>query len=222
MNYILAYYNLIKSGKIEVSKKIAKQYENIVYELNNPDKYHFDINKANRPIEFIEKFCKHSKGQWAGKSVILDLWQKSIIQTVFGFVDDKGFRKYREVFIVVARKNGKSTLLSAIGLYMLFADGEGGAQVCCVASKKDQAKIVFEEASNMVSQSKLLKKHIRKRKGDLYVDLTFSTFEPLASDSNTLDGLYMHGKTEIYMMYLNNQWEQGNSHSFLQLQLQVS
>lgn len=192
MNYILAYYNLFKSGKIEVSKKIAKQYEKIVYDLNNPGKYHFDINKANRPIEFIEKFCKHSKGQWAGKPVILDLWQKAIIQTVFGFVDDKGFRKYREVFIVVARKNGKSTLLSAIGLYMLFADGEGGAQVCCVASKKDQAKIVFEEASNMVSQSKLLKKHIRKRKGDLYVDLTFSTFEPLASDSNTLDGLNMH------------------------------
>lgn len=231
MNYILAYYNLIKSGKIEVSKKIAKQYENIVYELNNPDKYHFDINKANRPIEFIEKFCKHSKGQWAGKPVILDLWQKAIIQTVFGFVDDKGFRKYREVFIVVARKNGKSTLLSAIGLYMLFADGEGGAQVCCVASKKDQAKIVFEEASNMVSQSKLLKKHIRKRKGDLYVDLTFSTFEPLASDSNTLDGLNMHCGIldEVHAWKDRNIYdvskqsmEQGNSHSFLQLQLQVS
>lgn len=192
MNYITTYYNLIKSGKILVSKKILKQYEKIIYDLNNPGKYHFDIKKANRPIQFIEIFCKHSKGQWAGKPVILDLWQKALIQTIFGFVDDKGFRKYREVFIVVARKNGKSTLLSAIGLYMLFADGEGGAQVCCVASKKDQAKIVFEEAKNMVAQSKLLKKHIRKRKGDLYVDLTFSTFEPLTSDSNTLDGLNMH------------------------------
>lgn len=192
MNYITTYYNLIKSGKILVSKKILKQYEKIIYDLNNPGKYHFDIKKANRPIQFIETFCKHSKGQWAGKPVILDLWQKALIQTIFGFVDDKGFRKYREVFIVVARKNGKSTLLSAIGLYMLFADGEGGAQVCCVASKKDQAKIVFEEAKNMVAQSKLLKKHIRKRKGDLYVDLTFSNFEPLTSDSNTLDGLNMH------------------------------
>ena len=191
-NYILTYYNLILSGKIEVSKKVRKQYELIVNDLNNPGKYHFDIDKATRPITFIEKFCKHSKGQWAGKPVILDLWQKAIIQTIFGFVDDKGFRKYRECFIVVARKNGKSTLLSAIGLYMLFADHEGGAQVCCVASKKDQAKIVFEEAKNMVSQSALLKKHIRKRKSDLYVDLTFSTFEPLASDSNTLDGLNMH------------------------------
>lgn len=192
MNYILTYYNLIKSGKIEASIKIKKQYEKIVYDLEHPGKYHFDIEKATRPITFIEKFCKHSKGQWAGKPVILDLWQKAIIQTVFGFVDDKGFRRYREVFIVVARKNGKSTLLSAIGLYMLFADHEGGAQVCCVASKKDQAKIVFEEAKNMVSQSSLLRKHIQKRKSDLYVDLTFSTFEPLASDSNTLDGLNMH------------------------------
>lgn len=192
MNYILAYYNLIKSGKIEVSEKIKKTYEKIVSDINNPGEFHFDLDKATRPIEFIEKFCKHSKGQWAEKPVILDLWQKAIIQTVFGFVDDKGFRRYREVFIVVARKNGKSTLLSAIGLYMLFADGEGGAQVCCVASKKDQAKIVFEEAKNMVSQNPLLKKHIRKRKSDLYVDLTFSTFEPLSSDSNTLDGLNMH------------------------------
>lgn len=191
-NYILTYYNLILSGKIEVSLKVKKQYELIVNDLNNPGKYHFDIEKATRPITFIEKFCKHSKGQWAGKPVVLDLWQKAIIQTLFGFVDEKGLRRYRECFIVVARKNGKSTLLSAIGLYMLFADHEGGAQVCCVASKKDQAKIVFEEAKNMVSQSDLLKKHIRKRKSDLYVDLTFSTFEPLASDSNTLDGLNMH------------------------------
>ena len=192
MNYILAYYNLIKSGKIEVSEKVKKTYENVVNDLNNPGIYHFDIDKATRPIKFIETFCKHSKGQWAGKPVILDLWQKAIIQTIFGFVDEKGFRRYREALIIVARKNGKSTLLSAIGLYMLYADGEGGAQVCCVASKKDQARIVFEEAKNMVLQSSLLKKHIRKRKSDLYVDLTFSTFEPLASDSNTLDGLNMH------------------------------
>ena len=105
MNYILTYYNLIVSGKIEVSAKVKKQYEMIVHDLNNPGKYHFDIEKATRPINFIEKFCKHSKGQWAGKPVVLDLWQKAIIQSIFGFVDDKGFRKYREVFIVVARKN---------------------------------------------------------------------------------------------------------------------
>lgn len=192
MNYIQTYYNLIVGGQEIVSKKVRKQFDKLIEDINNPNKYHFDIEKATRPIEFVEKFCKHSKGQWAGKPVILDLWQKAIIQSIFGFVDDKGIRKYREALIIVARKNGKSTLLSAIALYMLFADHEGGAQVCCVASKKDQAKIVFTEAKNMVTQSPWLSQLIKKRKSDLYVPLTFSTFEPLASDSNTLDGLNMH------------------------------
>lgn len=193
INYILTYYNLIISGKIKTSKKVISTLEKVVKDLNDTkSEYHFDIDKANRPIEFIEKFCKHSKGKWIGKNVELELWQKAIIQTIFGFIDEKGNRKYKEVLLIVGRKNGKSTLLSAIALYMLFADGEGGAQVCCIASKKEQAKIVFNEAKNMVSQNKLLAKHIKKRKTDLYFAKTFSTFEPLASDSNTLDGLNMH------------------------------
>lgn len=193
MNYIITYYNLIVSGKIKVSNKLRKTFDKVVKDLTDTNsKYRFDINKANRPIEFIEKFCKHSKGKWIGKPVILDLWQKAIIQTIFGFVDENGNRKYKEVMLVVGRKNGKSTLLAAIALYMLFADGEGGAQVCCVASKKDQAKIVFNEAKNMVAQNTLLNKHIKKRKSDLYFSKTFSTFEPLASDSDTLDGLNLH------------------------------
>lgn len=191
-NYIEKYYDLIKNNKVKVSKKIKIQFEKLIFDLNNPGKYHFDIEKATRPIEFVERFCKHSKGQWAGKPVILDIWQKAILQAIFGFVNEEGMRKYREVLVIVARKNGKSTLLSAIALYMLFADHEGGAQICCVASKKDQAKIVFNEAKNMVVQSPLLSKHIKKRKSDLYVPLNFSTFEPLANDSNTLDGLNMH------------------------------
>lgn len=104
MNYILAYYNLMKSGKVVVCDKLLKQYEKIVSDLNNPGKYHFDINKANRPIEFIEKFCKHSKGQWAGKPVILNLWQKAMIQSIFGFVDENGLRRYREVFYNSSKK----------------------------------------------------------------------------------------------------------------------
>lgn len=193
MNYILTYYNLIVSGKINVSKKLRKTFDKVVKDLTDTtSEYHFDIKKANRPIDFIEKFCKHSKGKWLGKPVILELWQKAIIQTIFGFVDKNGNRKYKEVLLVVGRKNGKSTLLSALALYMLFADGEGGAQVGCVASKKDQAKIVFNEAKNMVAQNSVLNKHIKKRKNDLYFAKTFSTFEPLASDSDTLDGLNLH------------------------------
>ena len=84
MNYIQAYYNLIVGGQVVVSKKVRKQFDILMNDLNNPGKYHFDLNKATRPIEFVEKFCKHSKGQWAGKPVILDLWQKAIIQSIFG------------------------------------------------------------------------------------------------------------------------------------------
>ena len=94
MNYIVAYYNLIQSKKIIVSKKIKTQFEKLIHDIDNPGEYFFDIKKANRPIEFIEKFCKHSKGQWAGKKIVLELWQKAIIQSIFGFVDSKGFRKY--------------------------------------------------------------------------------------------------------------------------------
>lgn len=191
-NYILKYYQQILDGKVIVSKKVRLQFDKIVEDLKHPGKYHFDLGRANKPIEFIEKYCKHSKGKWAGKPIVLDLWQKAIIQSIFGFIDEKGNRKYREVFIIVGRKNGKSTLISGIALYMLFADKEGGAQVCCVASKKDQAKIVFNEAKNMVNQSPYLSKHIKKRKNDFYVPFNFGTFEPLASDSNTLDGLNMH------------------------------
>lgn len=192
MNYINIYFELVNKKEIIVSKKVYKQLEMLVNDIKHPGKYHFDIKKATRPIAFIEKFCRHSKGKWAGKPVVLELWQKAIIQALFGFVDSNGIRRYKECVIIVGRKNGKSTLASAIGLYMLFSDGEGGAEVCCVASKKDQATIVFNEAKNMITQNPLLSKHIKKRKSDLYVPESFSTFKPLASDSNTLDGLNMH------------------------------
>lgn len=191
-NYILLYYQQIIDGNVTVSKKVKLQFDKIINDLKHPDKYHFDLEKANKPIEFIEKYCKHSKGKWTGKPIKLDLWQKAIIQSIFGFVDKNWNRKYREVLIIVGRKNGKSTLLSGIALYMLFADKEGGTQVCCVASKREQAKIVFNEAKNMVVQSPDLSKHIKKRKNDFYVPFNFGTFEPLASDSSTLDGLNMH------------------------------
>ncbi len=123
-NYIKIYYDLIKKKKINVSEKVLKQVKLLIKDIENPNKYVFDIKRATRPIEFIEKFCRHSKGKWAGKPVILDLWQKVIIQALFGFIDNRGNRKYREILIIVARKNGKSTLASAIALYMLFSDGE--------------------------------------------------------------------------------------------------
>lgn len=193
-NYILEYWNKIQSGEIAACRRLKQQYQKLVDEIHSPrDPWIFDIDKATRPIEFIERFCKHSKGKWIGKPVTLELFQKAKIQAVYGFVHkDTGFRRCREVFTLVARKNGKSTEKAATGNYMLVGDGEGGSEVYSVATKKDQARIVFSEAVNMISQSPALSKHVKKRKSDLYFPVTFSKFEPLASDSNSLDGLNVH------------------------------
>jgi len=194
MNYIVEYWNRIQSEEIPVCKRLKQQYQKLIEELHNPrDPWVFDLEKANKPVEFIEKFCRHSKGKWIGKPVNLELFQKALIQAIYGFVHkDTGLRRCREVFILVGRKNGKSTLMSALGLYMLVGDGEGGAETYCVATKRDQARIVFTEAVNMVSQSPALRKYLKKRKTDLYFPVTFGKFEPLASESNSLDGLNSH------------------------------
>lgn len=191
-NYILKYWRQIKSGKITVCTKIKKIYERLASDCKNKTgKYHFDIDRASRPILFIESFCKQSKGD-IGQNIKLELFQKAGLQAIFGFVDKAGYRKYNEVMWLMGRKNGKSVLLSAVALYMLIGDHEGGAEVDCVASKKDQAKIVFNESRNMVAQSPYLSKYIRKRKTDMYADFNFGVFQPLSSDSNTLDGLNTH------------------------------
>jgi phage terminase large subunit-like protein len=193
-NYILEYWGKIQSGEIAACRRLKLQYEKIVKELENPrDPWVFDIDRATQPINFIESFCKHSKGQWIGKPVKLELFQKAKIQAVYGFIHkETGFRRCREVFTLVARKNGKSTEKAATGNYMMIGDGEGGSEIYAVATKKDQARLVFNEAVNMISQSPALSRHIKKRKSDLYFPVTFSKFEPLASDSNSLDGLNSH------------------------------
>lgn len=190
MNYIEQYWNEIESGNIVVCKRVRKQYERLMEDLSNNEVYVFDEAKANKPINFIEKFCKHSKGEWAGKPVILELFQKAFISALYGFVDKTtGFRRYRETMLYLARKNGKSTLAAGLAAYSLIADGEGGAEIYCLASKRDQAKIIFDETYNIIQQSPMLSKHVKKRKSDLYFPLTMSKMMPLAKNSNTLDGV---------------------------------
>src|SRR5690606_11375214 len=139
----------IEGGKITVSKRVYRQYKKLVEEIENPGRYIFDVKKASRPIEFIERFCRHSKGEWAGKPVKLELFQKAYISALFGFIDkETGLRRFRESLFYVARKNGKTTMLAGLALYMLIADGEPGAEVYSIATKRDQAKILFDEAHN--------------------------------------------------------------------------
>lgn len=193
MDYVTEYYKEISEGKIVTSKRVAKVYSKLVNDIQNPSEYIFDEARGERPIQFIERFCKHSKGEWAGKPLKLELFQKAYIQALFGFVHrDTKLRKYKESLLLMARKNGKSTLLAGIALYMLIGDKEAGAEVYSVATKKDQARLIFDEVCNMVSQSPELRRFIKKRKSDLYSALTMSKFMPLGKLSDTLDGLNSH------------------------------
>ena len=191
MNYILEYWNEIDSGRCIVSNRVRAQYAKLVDNIQHPkDSHIFSEKRAAKPIAFIEKFCKHSKGEWAGKAVTLELFQKAFISALFGFVDkDTGFRQYREALFYVARKNGKSTMLAGIALYMLIADNEAGSEVYAVATKKDQARLIFDETHNMIMQSPELRDYIKKRKMDLYFPASLSKFQPLGKNSDTLDGL---------------------------------
>ena len=188
-NYIARYWKKIQSGDIEVSAKVYKTMQMLIDIQNGKDsKYHFDAVLANRPIVFIESFCKQSKGR-VGQDLKLELFQKAMIQAIYGVVDKNGIRRFNEVLIIMGRKNGKSTLISSLGLFAMLGDKEGGPEIDCVSTKRDAARIVFEEAKNMVKQSPYLRKYIRSRKSDLYCDYNFGVYRPLSSDSNTLDGL---------------------------------
>ena len=208
MSYIEEYNDWIKKNPKKVCNKIKKQYEKLVKDIKTPKEvsfynkltnemekhtYIFDEKKSLRCIHFIEKYCRQSKGQWAGKPLKLELFQKAFLQALFGFVDkDTGLRKYKKAIFFVARKNGKSVLDSAIATYMLTADYEGGAEIYSVATKKEQSKIVWEESKKMIRKSPSLAKRIRCLIGGIYYDENDSFFRALASDSNSLDGLNAH------------------------------
>ena len=206
MNYIKEYYEKIKSGEIITSRKVKIVYEKLVKDIDNPKtvkiynedaeeygehEYIFSEERALDAIDFIETFCRHSKGKkWAGQPFILELWQKAFVSAIFGFIDkETGFRKYRKVILFVARKNGKSTLAAAIGLYMLLMDGEPGAECYSIATKKDQAKILWQEAKRMIKKNTVLLKRVKPLISELYYEEEEATFKPLSSESDTLDGL---------------------------------
>lgn len=194
-NYIEQYAAAIERGDIVTSDKVKRLYRHLVKKLQDTGgRYVFDEGKAKYVIEFIERFCKHSKGKWAGKPVLLELWQKAILSALFGFVDRKtGKRQYRELLLIVARKNGKSTLAAAIGVYLLVADREPGPEIYSAATKRDQAKIIWSESVNMIRHSPALNKRCKCLVSKIRCNFNGGTFAPLASDTNNQDGLNIHG-----------------------------
>lgn len=192
-NYILEYWNDIQIDKVAVSKKIYKTYKKVVQDIENPGRWHYDDLRAKHAVYFIEEYCRHSQGEMGGQKIILETWERAMISTIFGFVDNDGYRKYRRAVWIVGKKNGKSLVASAVGLYMQIADGEMGPEVVSAATTRDQAKKIWEAAKAMVMMSPVLKKRIKPLTGELSSKaFNFGTFKPLSSDYNTLDGLNLH------------------------------
>lgn len=192
-NPILEYWEAMNNG-LTVSKKIYMVYQKLVKDIKDAEcVWEFNLRRAEHAILFIEHFCRQSKGRFGGHPIQLELWQRAMIAAMFGFVGDDGFRRFQEVILMVARKNGKSTLSAAVGLYLMIADQEPGAEIYAVATKKDQAKIIWQESKSMVKKSPDLLKKISCLVGELKSDFNDSTFKPLGADSETLDGLNVHG-----------------------------
>lgn len=206
-NPILEYWEKIQDKEIRVSDKVFRTYKKVVKDIESPGEYFYSSSRANHILEFAENYCRHSKGKFGGKPVQLELWEKAHLATVFGFVDIEGNRKYRESLLIVGKKNGKSLLASVVGLYMLTADGEMGPEVYAVATKKDQSKIIWLESKRMVRKSPSLSKRVRSLVAELDTDFNDGVFKPLASDSDTLDGLNIH----CVLMDEIHQWKQGKA-----------
>lgn len=193
MTYIEEYYNKIMSGDIIACHRIKQVYTILVDKLyNRKGNWVFNEELANRPIEFIETFCKQAQGE-LGADLELQLFQKAKHQAVFGFIDETTMlRQYNEVLDIRGRKNGKTTELSADEIYMCIGDGEGSPEVYNVATKLEQASKGFNECYKMIQQSPSLSKYFKKRKSDLYTPFNYGFIKALASNTNGLDGLNAH------------------------------
>ena len=190
-NYLYEYHQDIQDGKITVGKWIKLLFEYIVNGIET-GLFFFDNKKANDAIEFIETQCRHSEGELAPNLLTLELWQKALISCMFGIMDHDGYRQFREVFVVVGRKNGKTLLASAIMAYMLFKDGEYGAKAYCVAPKVAQADIVYNNFWHTVSLNKKLAEKSKHRKSDIYIKETNSSLQKIALSDRTSDGFNPH------------------------------
>ena len=205
-NYILEYYQQMKNGKETVGKWILLLYEYIVKGLE--DKlFYFDQKKAQTVIDYFESNCFHTEGEKAPGPLALELWQKAFLSCIYGLVDENGRRQFREIVLVIGRKNGKSLLASGIGKYTFMNGEEYGAKVYNTAPKLDQADIIYNNIWQMVTldpewqqrkqkleDAKRAKEYgddpelARHRMTDLYLPATNATVKKIAFSAKKSDG----------------------------------
>jgi len=179
----------MQTGEVVVGKWIRLLYDKILDGLRD-GLFYFDEKKANRAIKFIEGFCRHCEGR--NDYITLELWQKATVCLMFGIVDEDGLRVFREVFLVMGRKNGKSLFASACIAYMDYLDGEYGAKIYCLAPKLEQAAIVYDNFYRMITQEPELAQLAQKRRSDIYIETTNSSVKPLAFNAKKSDGFNPH------------------------------
>ena len=189
MNYLVEYYNEIQKGNIIVGEELKTELDILINDLNNP-RYVYDEKPGNLRIDFIETFCKHTKSPFNGKRFILELWEKVIIQVAYGFkIAATGLRRFNEVILLVARKNGKTTFIAGIDLAEFFLS-RGGVDIVCASNTTEQANILFEEINNMREQSPALSKETRSKKNiyHIYSPKTKNKIKKLSAQSRNKDG----------------------------------
>lgn len=188
-NYLLEYYNEIQNGNIVVGEELKTVLDGLVKDLDD-DRFIFDEKPGQLRIEFIETFCKHTKSPFNGQPFILELWEKAILQVAYGFkYKDSNLRRFNEVLLLIARKNGKTTFVAGIDLAEFFLS-QGGVDIVCASNTNDQSGILFEEINNMREHSQALSKPSRSRKNIFYIysPKSKNKIKKLSGQSRNLDG----------------------------------
>lgn len=185
-NWIFKYHEAIQKKEVIVGVWVRLCFEILTTGLLNGE-WEFNEKKANKAIKFIENFCHHSEGR--SDLLHLELWQKAIASAIFGIMDKTtGYRQFREVFIIVARKNGKTLFAAAIAAYMTYVDGEYGAKVYFLAPKLDQADLVYDAFYQIVQSDDELDSITKKRRSDIYIKAFNTSVKKIAFNSKKSDG----------------------------------
>ena len=185
-NWIFKYHEAIQKKEVIVGVWVRLCFEILTTGLLNGE-WEFNEKKANKAIKFIENFCHHSEGR--SDLLHLELWQKAIVSAIFGIMDKTtGYRQFREVFIIVARKNGKTLFAAAIAAYMTYVDGEYGAKVYFLAPKLDQADLVYDAFYQIVQSDDELDSITKRRRSDIYIKAFNTSVKKIAFNSKKSDG----------------------------------
>lgn len=188
MNDLLSYYQGIKDGTYTVGKWIVLLYNLIITGLEN-EAFFYNQKSANKAIRFIEGFCRHHEGALAPQHIRLEPWEKALVSLLFGIVDSSNLRQWREAFVVIARKQGKTILAAAISAYCAYLDGEYGGRVYFAAPKLDQANLCYDALFQMIQKEPELSALAKKRRSDIYLPASNTTIKSIAFSAKKSDGL---------------------------------